>query len=607
MAEEIKVEKPAKPQVEVGEYVAIRDFAEILKLPVTHVISTLMKNGVMATINDTIDFDTAAIIGDELGYEVTKATKVTEVSEGKEEKGKMKTRPPVVTIMGHVDHGKTSLLDKIRSTNVVAGEAGGITQHIGAYQVEVVERSASSADGPKRSKKKRLITFLDTPGHEAFTAMRAHGANITDVVILVVAADDSVKPQTVEAFNHSRAANVPVVVAITKIDKPGADIMRVKSDLAVIGLQTEEWGGTTVVMPVNNKTGEGIPELLDMVILVADLKELKARYEGLAQGVVIESHLSPGMGPVATILIQQGILNVGDAIVAGSAMGKIKSMTDWAGKKVKIAEPSMPVQISGLSAVPNFGEIVKEYATDSEAKDAAQKNQREQSAKKIKSSTFGIAELSAAIREGKIKELNMVLKADVQGSLEAIKGVLEKAGTEDVKVKVVSEGVGGISEGDVAMAETANAMLVGFHVPVFPAAKKLAEQKKVNIAIYDIIYNLADDIYMAMEGLLEPEIVDVEIGKGEILQIFFTEKSLKIIGCKITEGKVEKGAFTRFLRGEQALGTARITALKVVKEDVSEVEKGSECGISVEANFKIKEGDILEFYKKEEILKKLQK
>jgi len=595
--EENKEGKPAKPQVEVGEYVAIRDFAEILKLPVTTVISTLMKNGVMATINDTIDFDTAAIIGDELGFEVTKVTEVTKVAEeGEKETGEMKARPPVVTIMGHVDHGKTSLLDKIRSTNVVAGEAGGITQHIGAYQVEVMHE-----------KEKRIITFLDTPGHEAFTAMRAHGANITDVVILVVAADDSVKPQTVEAFNHARAANVPVVVAITKIDKPGADILRVKQDLSAIGLQTEEWGGSTVVVPVNNKSGEGIKELLEMVILVADLKELKARYEGLAQGVVIESCLSPKMGPVATVLVQQGILNVGDIIVAGSALGKVKSMTDWAGKKVKQAEPSMPVQISGLSEVPNFGEIVKEYATDAEAKAAVQKIKREQSAKKIKSSSFGIAELSNAIRQGKIKELNMVLKADVQGSLEAIKKVLEKAGTEDVRVKVVSEGVGGISEGDVIMAETANAMLVGFRVPVFPVAKKLAEQKGIKIAQYDIIYNLADDILMAMEGLLEPEIVETKTGEGEVLQIFFTEKNLKIVGCKITSGKVEKGTFAKFLRDGTELGTARILALKIVKEDVSEVSKGSECGVSVEANFKIKEGDTIEFYKKEEILKKLQK
>ena len=501
---ENKEETIQKPKVEITKTVAVRDFATALKLPVTTVITTLMKNGVMATINDVIDFDTAAIIGDELGFEVTEAVEAVKAEEaeeaggkkGKKTKEKLETRPPVVTIMGHVDHGKTSLLDKIRSTNVVAGEAGGITQHIGAYQVEV-----------EHEKKKRLITFLDTPGHEAFTAMRAHGANITDVVILVVAADDSVKPQTLEAFHHAKAAGVPVVVAITKIDKPGADILRVKSDLATIGLQTEEWGGQTVVQPVNNISGEGISELLEMVLLVADMKKLTARYEGLASGVVIESHLSPGQGPVATVLVQNGVLNITDIVAVAGTYGKIKAMSTWAGKRIKEAGPSMPVLVSGLSAVPNFGELILEFPDEQSAKIAAAEYNREKSAKSIKKATVGIAELSQAIREGKIKELDIVLKADVQGSLEAIKNILEQAGTEDVKVKIVSAGIGAISDNDVNMAEASGALLVGFHVPVSATAKKLAENKKIKIALYDIIYNLADDIYMAMEGLLEPEIV----------------------------------------------------------------------------------------------------
>lgn len=587
-----------KPKIEIPEVLTVKDFSARINQPVTEVIKTLMKNGVMATINENIDFETASIIGEEFGLEIVKeaekqSSAVTKMIEAEEnEPQEIKNRPPVITVMGHVDHGKTSLLDKIRSADVVSGESGGITQHIGAYKVNIKTKEG----------KTRQITFLDTPGHEAFTAMRAHGAKITDIAVLVVAADDGVKPQTKEAIDHAKAAGVPIIIAINKMDKPTADPGKVKKELASYNLATEDWGGSTPAVEVSAHSGKGIPELLDMILLVADLAELKTNYAGKARGVVIESHKDTQAGPVATILIQKGILSKNDAVICGKTYGKIKRMLDQNGKEIDTAYPSDPVKLLGCSEVPNFGELLVQVDSEKEARNLVQKVEKESVGKAI-----GISEVAQGVREGKIKELNVILKADVAGSIEAIRDSLEAIGAGEVKVKIIRAAVGDITEADIMMAQASSALVIGFRVGTAPAAKKIADHAKVKISNYDVIYQLIDDIYAAASGLLEPEIVETEIGKLKVLAIFTRGKKKQIIGGEVTEGIIEKDLKAQIYREGEKIGEGKIANLEHNKKAVSNVESGAQCGLELETEVEIAEGDKLLVTKTEEILRKITK
>ena len=574
-------------EIASASVLSVREFADLLKVPVTEIIGALVKNGVMATINESIDFDTMAIIADGMGITLKEAHAEEIKKEVKRNKKNLTVRPPVVTVMGHVDHGKTMLLDAIRHTDVISTESGGITQHIGAYQVTI-----------KKENKERTLTFLDTPGHEAFSAMRAHGANITDVVVLVVAANDGVKPQTIEAINHAKAASVPVVVAINKIDLPDADIDRVKRQLADNNLLSEEWGGDVPMIPVSAKGKENIDALLEMIILVADLKELKADATVAATGVVIESHLQAGRGPIATILIQEGTLHVHDVVVIGSTYGKIRIMENYLGKKITSATPAMPVRIAGLQEVPNYGDRVLAVADEKEAKDLTK-------VKSIKRKVLSIAEFSQEIKAGKIKELKLIVKADVAGSMEAIKKSLAEISTDEVKINIIHEAVGDINESDVNMAVASNALVVGFRVKASTDVMNLAHRENVKISIYEIIYQLLDDLSAALSGLLEPEIVETEIGRLEILAIFKVHKNEKIIGGKVTKGKLENNCNIKIVRDKETIGEGKIEGLQLNKKDVREVLENFECGLKVETEIKVAVGDILECYKTEERVRRL--
>ncbi|HBO60249.1 TPA: translation initiation factor IF-2 [Candidatus Berkelbacteria bacterium] len=573
--------------VEAPSVLSVREFAELLKVPVTEIIGALVKNGVMATINESIDYDTMSIIADGLGFSLTEKAEEEIKLETKNTKKHLTTRPPVVTVMGHVDHGKTMLLDAIRHTDVISTESGGITQHIGAYQVTV-----------KRENKERTLTFLDTPGHEAFSAMRAHGANITDVVVLVVAANDGVKPQTIEAINHAKAASVPVVVAINKIDLPDSDIDRVKRQLADNGLLSEEWGGDVPMVPVSAKNKENIDEIIDMILLVADLKELKADATLPATGVVIESHMQAGRGPIATILIQEGTLHAHDVVVIGSTYGKVRIMENYLGKKISEATPSMPVRIAGLQEVPNFGDRVLAVADEKEAKELTK-------VKSIKRKVLSIGELSRDIKAGKIKELKLILKADVAGSLEAIKKSLNEISNEEVKINVLHEGVGDITESDVNMALASEALVIGFRVKASSDVMNLARRENVKISIYDIIYQLLDDLTAALSGLLEPEIVETEIGRMKILAIFKVHRNEKIVGGKVTSGKIENNCEVKIVRDKETIGEGKIVSLQQNMKDAREVLENFECGLKVETEIKLAEDDSLECYRKEERVRRL--
>lgn len=583
-----------KKVVELSDILSVREFAESLKLPVTDVIGVLFKNGVMATINESIDFETMSIIGDELGFEVKpKLDEVKTIKPIETTRKHLEPRPPVVTVMGHVDHGKTRLLDAIRSTDVVSTESGGITQHIGAYQVTIKTGAKS-----KKEKQERTITFIDTPGHEAFSAMRAHGANITDVVILVVAANDGVKPQTIEAANHAKEAGVPVVVAISKIDLPDADIDRVKRQLADIGLLPEEWGGEVPMIGISAKENLNINELLEMVLLVADLKEMKADPTVPAAGVVIESHMQAGMGPLATVLIQEGTLTVNQPVIIGQTFGKIRIMENYLGKKIKVAGPSTPVQIAGLQDLPGFGDRFQTVESEKEARDLVK-------TKSIHRNVLSITDLSRDIKEGRIKELKIVLKADVAGSLEAIKASLEKISTKEVKINIVSEGVGDINESDLNMALASDALPIGFRIKASTDVMNMAKREKIKISIYDIIYQLLDDLTAALSGLLEPEIIETEVGRMEILAIFKVSRQEQIIGGKVKTGKIENNCVVKIVREKESIGEGKISSLQQNKRDVTEVFEGFECGLKVTSVTKIKVGDSLECYKVEEIVRKL--
>ncbi len=595
----IETEETQKKIINIPDVISVKDFSSRLDIPVVRVITELMKNGVMASINENIDFETAAIIGESFDVSIEKETKEKTTVEKRDNGGGTKqSRPPVVAIMGHVDHGKTTLLDYIRKSDIAGGESGGITQHIGAYQVE---------------KKSRKITFLDTPGHAAFSAMREHGARITDIAVLVVAADDGVKPQTKESINFAKDAGVPIIIAINKIDMPGANIDKTKGELAELGLVSEEWGGTNIIVPVSAKSGEGVDTLLDMILLLADMKNIESFVDVPANGFVIESHLSHSKGPLATVLIRDGVLKIGDAFTIGrSVYGKVRMMTNYKGKKIKEAGPSDPVRIAGLSGLPNFGEVLEVEENPGDAKMKIAKLQKESYFKGIRPKS-SLAQVSSAIMSGEMKELRLVIKADVSGSLQAIKDALGKLSFVEAKVKIISDGVGEISESDVKMAAASEALIIGFRVDVGVNSKKLIEKTGVAVETFSVIYELMDSINLTLSGLLKPEEVDTETGRGSILKIFKDSKKDKILGIRITEGEFNKGSKIDIYHDGVMLATGKIVTMKRGDEDITEAKKGIECGLGIvlrdigEEKIKIAENDSVVVLKKEIQQKELTK
>jgi len=586
----------ASGAIKIPDNITVKEFAEKTGIKIAKVIGELMKNGILANINQEIDFETAQIIADDLGVKIERIRSVATTEDLlagdisnliKEDDPKLlKERPPVVCVMGHVDHGKTKLLDTIRKTDVVSGEAGGITQHIGAYQVE---------------KKGKLITFLDTPGHEAFTAMRARGAKVTDIVILVVAADEGVKPQTIEAINHAKEAEVPIIVAINKMDKPAANVEKVKGELAEQGLISEEWGGKTVMMPISALKGDGVDELLDMVLLTAEMENLKANPNREAVGTVVEAHLDLSLGPVATILVNTGTLKTGDNIIVGSTYGRIKLMKDHNGKTITQAAPSKPVFIAGLSATPKSGDILQVVKTEGAAKARASEVALI-SKQKAQEQMSGMNLVISTIKTDKI--LKIVLKADTKGSLEAIKSSIAKIKNDEVAVKVIHGGVGTITESDVLMASASKGIIIGFHTDYdSPAVKKSAERENIGVKIYMIIYEMLDDIKRILTGLLEPEVTEILIGKATVQQIFFSKRKEFIAGLKVTNGKLEPKVKLRVLRGrdEEFVGEGFLDSLRKGSDMVKEMKEGGECGIKfiAQGDLILQEGDILEAHKKE--------
>ncbi len=583
-------QKKHQLKITIPEEIVVSELAMRLKVTAAEVIKRLMLLGVMATNNQTIDYDTAAMVAMELDAKVEKEVVVTIeerlIDDSTDSEESLKLRPPVVVVMGHVDHGKTSLLDAIRNTSVTTTEAGGITQHIGAYKVK--------AGG-------REITFLDTPGHEAFTAMRARGAQITDIAILVVAADDGIMPQTVEAINHAKAAGVSIIVAINKMDKPEANPERVKQELTEHELVPEEWGGDVICVPVSAKAHTGIEELLEMVILTADVKELKANPDRLAKGIVIEAKLDKGRGPVATVLVQNGTLKSGDIIIAGTAVGRVRAMTDDRGRKVTTAGPSTPVEIIGLGEVPSAGDVFNAVEDERLARELA--IERKQAEKEEKFSAYQkvtLDNLFSHIAEGEMKELSIIVKADVQGSVEAVRQSLEKISNEEVRVRVIHGGVGAISESDIMLADASNAIVVGFNVRPDPLADEMAKEKGVDMRTYRIIYDCIEEIEAAMKGMLAPKFRDVEQGRIEVRQVYKLSSVGTIAGCYVTSGKVTRHSKIRVVRDGIVISEDEISSLRRFKDDVKEVASNYECGISLEKFNDIKEGDIFEAFITEE-------
>ena len=576
------------------ENIPLKVLSEKLGITAVEISKRLFKEGIAKTINDSIDYDTAAYIASDLGIELeykpekTAEEALTEIyqSEVGNDEGAI-VRPPVVTVMGHVDHGKTSLLDKIRSSNVTAGEAGGITQHIGAYSVTVNGKT---------------ITFLDTPGHEAFTAMRARGASVTDIVVLVVAADDGIMPQTVEAINHAKAAEVPIIVAVNKMDKPEANLDRVKQELTNNGLVPEEWGGDAIVCPVSAKTGEGIENLLENINLVAEVKELKANPNQMARGTIIEAKLDKGKGPMASVLIQNGTLHTGDNIISGTTTGRVRAMIDDKGRTVKAAGPSMAVSILGLEDVPNAGDSIIAVEQDKLMKQVLEERKRKESESMIKSQTrVTLDDVFGKIAEGKIKGLNIIVKGDVQGSVEAVKQSLLKLSNDEVRVNVLHSGAGAITESDVMLADSSNAIIVGFNVRPDTKAKALAERSGVDVRTYRIIYELLDDIQAALKGMLAPKYREVMTGKCDVLQTFKITGVGMVAGCYVTEGKIVRNGKLRIYRDDVMIVEGAVRQLKRFKDDVKEVSGGFECGVSIDGFDGIKVGDVIECYITEEI------
>lgn len=579
--------------LEIGETILVKDLADALNKPYAEVIKTLMFAGVMAAVNAEIDYDTAAKVCDE--YEILyekkiKSNELDVLEEVEEDEKNLLKRPPIITVMGHVDHGKTSLLDAIRKAKVTTTEAGGITQHIGAYTVSI---------------KGEKITFLDTPGHEAFTAMRARGAQITDIVILVVAADDGIMPQTKEAINHCKAADVPMIVAINKIDRPNANIDRVKQELTEYGLVSEDWGGDTICVPVSAKAGQNIDQLLEMVLLTAEILELKANPNRLANGTVIESKLDKGRGAVASLLIQNGTLHVGDSISVGSTYGRIRAMFDDDGKAIKKAGPSIPVEILGLSEVPVAGDRFSQAEDEKTARALAEARKEELKDETIKAAhKVSLEDLYNQIREGTVKELTVIVKADVQGSIEAIRQSLEKLSTDDVKVRVIHGAVGAITETDTTLAVASNAIIIGFNVRPDTNALAAADRDGVEIKTYRIIYDAIEDVKSAMIGMLDPDYKEVILGKAEVRETYKISNVGTIAGCYVLEGKLVRNAEIRVIREGVVIFESTLASLKRFKDDVKEVAKSYECGLSVEKFNDLKAGDIIEGYKMEAVIRK---
>ena len=592
--------------VSISDTITVRNLAALLGISPIEVMKQLISSGIMVNINQTVDYETAAIVATDLGFEIQQ--EIPPVVEeapsppaapaipeevplrdiyAQEAPEDLKPRPPVVTVMGHVNHGKTSLLDYIRQTNVVAGEAGGITQHIGAYQVE-------------RNGKK--ITFIDTPGHEAFTAMRARGAQVTDIAVLVVAADDGVMPQTKEAIDHARAANVPIVVAINKIDKASAEPEKVKRQLADLGLTVEDWGGTTIAVSVSAKQGTGIDTLLEMILLVAEMSDLRANPDRPAMGTVIEGKLEKSRGPTATLLMQNGTLRVGDHIVIGAISGRIRAMFDEAGKRIKAAPPSIPVVVLGVSEVPHAGDTFHVVSDEKTARALAEEREEERRAEQQRPvRALSLDDIYAQMQAGSMKELNIILKADVQGALEPVVNSLEKLGDEDLKVRIIHQGTGNITESDISLAVASKAVVVGFNVQAEPTARSVAEIEGVQIRHYQVIYKLIEDIDKALKGLLEPVYEEVVMGHAEVRAIFRISKVGRIAGVYVEDGTVKRNAQARVLRNDEEVYVGSINSLKRFTDDVTEVAAGLECGIGLDNFQDFEEGDILQVYKKERV------
>jgi len=593
---EITVPRASKRVVKISEVITVGDLSREMGIKAGEVIKKLMAMGMMATINQVLDADTATLIASEFDHQVENvafdADSVLEIEHQAEELDTESVpRPPVVTIMGHVDHGKTSLLDAIRSTHVTAQEHGGITQHIGAYHVEVAGRS---------------VTFLDTPGHEAFTAMRARGAEVTDIVVLVVAADDGVMPQTVEAINHARAAEVPIIVAVNKIDRPDANLEKVKRGLSEHGLVAEDWGGDAVFAPVSAKTHEGIPHLLEMLLLHADILELRANPNKLARGTIVEAKLDRGRGPVATVLVQEGTLHGGDAFVCGVYYGKVRAMVDDRGHKVESAPPSFPVEILGLQGVPLAGDSFVAVADEAKARQVAEYRQSKQrETELVKSSKVSLEELYDQIKTGDVKELRVVLKADVQGSVEALTDALNRMSTSEVKLRVIHGSVGGITESDILLAAASNAIVIGFNVRPESKGAMLAAKEGVDVRLYTIIYEAVADVRAAMEGMLEPTYREQTQARVEIRQIFNIVGVGTIAGCYVTEGKIARGNMVRLLRDQVVVHEGKLASLKRFKDDVREVAAGYECGLSLEGFQDIKQGDVIEAYERTPVIRRI--
>lgn len=586
---ELTVPKPIKRIIRIAEVISVGDLAKRMGVKGAELIKKLMELGVFVNINQFIDADVASLVATEFGYEVEKISlERQDLLERKEDRPEdLKPRPPVVTIMGHVDHGKTMLLDAIRKTNVVEGEAGGITQHIGAYDVQLENGH---------------VVFIDTPGHEAFTAMRARGAMVTDIVVLVVAADDGVMPQTKEAIDHARAANVPIIVAINKIDKPNANPEKVKKELADYGLIPESWGGSTLFAEISAKQKIGIKELLELILLQAEMLELKANPNKPARGVIIEAKLDKGRGPVATVIIQEGTLRTGDSFVAGSHYGKVRAMFNDRGQKISEAGPSIPVEVIGFDDVPQAGDTLIVVPDERIAKQISLYRQEKAREKELsKLSKVTLEELYEKIKKGEVKELNVIIKADVQGSIEAIKEALKKLSTDKLKINILHDAVGGITETDVNLASASNAIIIGFNVRPVSKAQVLAEQEGVNIRTYNIIYDAISDIKKALEGMLEPTYKEHVLGRAQVLQLFNIHKVGTVAGSLVINGKVVRGSHARILRDNVIIYNGRISSLKRFKEDVKDCQEGLECGIGIENFNDIKVGDIIESYEIEEI------
>ncbi|CQR71534.1 Translation initiation factor IF-2 [Sporomusa ovata DSM 2662] len=590
-APHVKVEMPKPKSIRIGESIAVKDLAGKMGREVSEIIKKLMMLGTMVSINQEVDFDTACILGGEFGVEVEAIPPEedpTEIPEIEDEEKDLVYRPPVVTVMGHVDHGKTSLLDSIRQTHVTTQEAGGITQHIGAYQV--------------MSKGKKIV-FLDTPGHEAFTAMRARGAQATDIAILVVAADDGVMPQTIEAINHAKSAKVPIIVAINKMDRPGANPDRVKQQLAEHQLIPEDWGGETIMVPVSAHQKTGISDLLEMILLVAEMLDLKANPNRLAYGIIIEAKLDKGRGPVSTVLVQKGTLRVGDTIIAGTAYGKVRAMTNDRGEKIKKAEPSTPVEVLGLADVPAAGDIL--VAVDERtARAVAEKRVAKKRTDEIKQSQkVSLEDLFNQIQEGSIKDLNIVIKADVQGSVEALRQSLLNIKNKEVRVNIVHAGVGAINESDVMLAAASNALIIGFNVRPAGNARKAADSEKIDIRLYRVIYDAINDVEAAITGMLAPEFKEVILGRVEVRQVISIPKAV-VAGSYVLEGKITSTAQVRLIRDGIVIHEGKLESLRRFKDDVKEVAQGYECGITIEKFRDVKEGDTIEAFTMEEVAPK---